>query len=93
MQVTVKLGEPLWRAIGHRELTIKLGDGPQTVGDALAALFRTNPALAEEMRPHDDGFVPYSVFLDGQQVRGGETVETLLSEGAELRVCMAIAGG
>jgi len=60
-----------------------------TVGDALRALPVANMLFDErgELRRL------VNVYVDGEDIRGGEGVETSLSGGESIRVVQAVAGG
>ncbi len=75
MEIYVKLGEPLWRAIGARRLTLAWPDeAAVTVQDALARLAADYPAFAAAYagsglrRPY-----PYRVFVDAMPVEPAPT--------------------
>ena len=85
MKVTVRLGEPLWRQVGRREVEMDVPASTR-VCDLLGEVATAYPAL----RPWLDGSeVPPMVFLD-------EVVAdpaTLLREGARPMLTWALAGG
>jgi molybdopterin converting factor small subunit len=83
MQVTVRLGEPFWRAAGTRDLTLELPAGA-TVAAVLAALCERVPALAREL--HD---APPQVFAGEEEV----AEDAVLAEGARVHLLWPVAGG
>lgn len=85
MKVTVRLGEPFWRAINVRAVELSLPDGA-CVADALAALGAGYPALAPDLR--GDEAHP-AIFLDEEEARP----ETRLAEGAKIHVVWPVSGG
>ncbi|HEX9675552.1 MAG TPA: MoaD/ThiS family protein [Anaerolineales bacterium] len=85
MRVTVRLGEPFWRQVSARELTLELPAGA-TVGLLLDELARSYPALKQALQDED---LPTAVFL-GDQLAGPESP---LSEGAHPTLLWAMAGG
>jgi molybdopterin converting factor small subunit len=83
MQVTIRLGEPFWRPLGRRELSLELGADAR-VADLLAALAALDPALAGELRA-----APPQVF-----VGDGEADDaTPLAPGARVHLLWPVAGG
>ncbi len=85
MNVTVRLGEPLWREVGARELTLDLPEA-SCVADLLAHLSQAFPSL----RPWLSGDeVPPTIFL-GDAVADPQTP---LHEGSRPMLGWALAGG
>ena len=85
MRVTVRLGEPLCREIGQREIEIALPESA-SIADLLEVLADTHPAL----RPWLDGEeVPPTIFLDEKVADPA----TPLHDGARPMVSWALAGG
>ena len=66
MQVQVKLGEPLWRAIGRRRVTLTWPDGAEvTVVDVLARLAAEDPAFEAAYSGESlSSPAPYRLFVD-----------------------------
>ena len=85
MRVTVRLGDPLWRQIGERELQVDLPDAA-SVGDLLGHLSAAYPALLPWLAGEE---VPPTVFLD----EAVADAATPLHEGARPILTWALAGG
>ena len=85
MRVTVRLGEPFWRAAGQREAIVALGDGA-TVAQAIAALAMRYPSLAPEL--NSDEIKP-ALFVNYEEAR----LESPLAEGATLHIVWPVSGG
>lgn len=83
MQVHVRLAEPFWRAVGARDLQLRLA--PQsTVGDLLTALRERYPALSAELE-----VTPPHVFIEDEEVKA----DAPLSAGSRVHLVWPIAGG
>lgn len=74
--------------------TLEVEGGPATVGDALARLLDTHPALYHrivtergEVRPH------VNLFVGREDVRWTGGLDTPLAERAELVVLPSVSGG
>jgi len=85
VKITVRLGEPLWREVGARELTLDL---PETscVGDLLTHLALAFPSLNPWLGGDE---IPPTVFLD-EAVADSQTP---LHDGARPMLAWALAGG
>lgn len=93
IQVKVKLSEPLWRAVGQRELTVALDDPAATVADVLVKLAE-QPGFREAYQAHASGVgVPYVLFVDDKAVPEAAATETPIRDGQTLRIILPIAGG
>ena len=91
MTVTVKIPTQLREAAGGAgEIAV---DGA-TVGAVLEALYDRHPELRDRLA-EDDGrlrrFV--NVYVDGEDVRFGDGLETPVPEGGEVQILPAVAGG
>lgn len=85
MKVTVRLGEPLWREVGDRDVAVELPESA-TVADLLTRLAALHPSL----RPWLDGEeVPVTVFLDDSVA----DARTSLRDGDCPHLAWALAGG
>jgi molybdopterin converting factor small subunit len=85
MRVFVHLGEPFWREVGQRDVTVGLATGA-TVGQALDVLSMRYPALAWQF---DTGEVLPTCFVN-EELAG---LEARLFEGAVLHVVWPVSGG
>jgi sulfur-carrier protein len=91
MAVKVKLPTQLRAAAGgEAELRVEAG----TVGEVLAAVYDQQPELRDRLT--DDGqalrrFV--NVYVDGEDIRFGDGLDTPVADGAEVQVLPAVAGG
>jgi molybdopterin converting factor small subunit len=85
MNVTIRLGEPFWRAAGQRAVAVELCDGAR-VAEALEALVRRYPALRGAL--WDREALPF-VFV-GDAEAGPATV---LAPESEVHVVWPASGG
>ena len=91
MAVTVKIPPQLRAATG--------GNGAEsvegaTVGDVLNALYDRHGELRERVADGDGGLRRFvNVYLDGEDVRFLDGMETAVPDGAELQILPAVAGG
>ncbi len=85
MNVTVRLGAPLWRRVNTKEITLELSTGA-TVAELLSVLNEQHPAIADFLNRSD---VPPTLFLANELA----TPDTRLTDGAQLTLLWAIAGG
>ncbi len=90
VHVTVRLGEPLWRLVGERRLTLSLPSGG-SVADVLEALVRRAPALRVlyEETPRRT----YQVFVNARHVPWDKLAEHPISDGDTLYIFPPAAGG
>ena len=89
--VTVLIPTPLRRFTGGDAKVTVTG---ASVGEVLDALERTYPGIGERLRD-DSGQIRrfVNVFVNGQNVRDSDGVETPLSSGDEVGIIPAMAGG
>jgi sulfur-carrier protein len=91
MAVTVKLPTQLREAAGNA--TEAEVDGA-TVGEALDALYARHGALRERMADDSGGLRRFvNVYVGGEDIRFLDGLETRVSDGDELTILPAVAGG
>ncbi len=91
MKITFKLGEPLWRAAGKREVAVELA-APASVDAALNALAAAYPKMAQELHGAQSEFY-YSLFVNDRLVVFAQRDKTLLKEGDTISLFLPLAGG
>ena len=92
MAVTVKIPTQL-RSVtgGEGETTV---DGATTVGEVLSAVYAQHEELRERLADGDGGLRRFvNVYVDGEDVRFGDGLQTAVSDGSELQILPAVAGG
>ena len=91
MAVTIKLPTQLRAAAGGAAEASADGS---TVGEVLEALYAQHGELRERIAG-DDGTIRrfVNVFLDGEDIRFLDDLDTSVPEGAELTILPAVAGG
>jgi molybdopterin synthase sulfur carrier subunit len=90
-QVTVLIPTPLRRFTGGESQVKVTGT---TVAEALDALETAHPGIGERLRD-DSGEIRrfVNVFVNGKNVRDSDGIATSLSQGDELGIIPAMAGG
>lgn len=83
MHITIRLGEPYWRAAGQRQVKLEIVEGG-CLSDALDLLHRRYPKLAGELSE-----APPILFVDGIQV----DPDAPLGEGSHVHIVWPVAGG
>jgi molybdopterin synthase sulfur carrier subunit len=89
--VTVLIPTPLRRFTGGEAKVVVAGS---SVGEVLDALESAYPGIGERLRD-DSGQIRrfVNVFVNGQNIRDGQGVETRLAGGDEVGIIPAMAGG
>jgi MoaD family protein len=91
MAVTVKLPTQLRAAAGG---AAKVGVEGATVGAVLEALYTQHPELRESLADAEGGLRRFvNVYVDGEDVRFGDGLETTVRDGGEVQILPAVAGG
>jgi len=91
MAVTVKLPVQLRSATGGAAEAQVEG---ATVGEALAGLFKVYPELQARIAEGDGQLRRFvNVYVEGEDIRFLQGVETPIEDGAELTILPAVAGG
>jgi len=90
MAVTVKIPTQL-RGVTEGESEIKVDGG--TVGEALDAVFEQHAELRDRIT-EDGGLRRFvNVYVSGEDIRFQDGLETELSDGDEVTILPAVAGG
>ena len=65
-----------------------------TVGEVLAALFERHGELRDRLSDGDGGLRRFvNVYVDGEDIRFGDGLQTPVAEGQEVQILPAVAGG
>jgi molybdopterin synthase sulfur carrier subunit len=88
---TVKLPTQLREATGGAgSVTV---DGA-TVGEVLASLFDRHGELRDRLSDGDGGVRRFvNVYVDGEDIRFGDGLQTPVADGQEVQILPAVAGG
>ena len=91
MSVRVKLPTQLREAAGGAS-TVEV-DGA-TVGDVLDALFEQHSELRDRLTDEGGGLRRFvNVYVEGEDIRFSDALETAVSPGQEVTILPAVAGG
>ncbi len=105
MQIQVKLGEPLWRAVGSRRLTLDWpAAGCVRVEEVLARLAADYPGFAEAYAGKAlRRAYPYQLFVDASRIRlpgsepgvgqAGDEAGPDMADGQTLFILLPAIGG
>jgi MoaD family protein len=90
MPITVKIPTQLRAATGG-EAEVEVSGA--TVGEALDAVFDAHAELRARITQDGDLRRFVNVYVSGEDIRFQQGLETPLSDGAELQILPAVAGG
>ena len=91
MSVTVKLPTQLRASAGGEGAVVVEGS---TVGEALDALYAAHPELRERLSDGDGTLRRFiNVYVNGDDIRFGELLDTPVADGQEVQSLPAVAGG
>ena len=91
MSVTVKLPTQLRASAGGEGVIVVEGS---TVGEALDALYAAHPELRERLSDGDGTLRRFiNVYVNGDDIRFGELLDTPVADGQEVQILPAVAGG
>jgi sulfur-carrier protein len=91
MAVRVKIPTQLRAAAGGVSAVQVDGD---TVGAALEGLYAQHPGLRESLADGEGGLRRFvNVYVDGEDVRFGDGLQTPVKDGCEVQILPAVAGG
>ena len=93
MVIEVKMGDPLWKAVGQRKIRVELADGA-TVADALACLRSTYPDFGSALEAGGTQLgVPFNFFVSRKLVKDRDLAQHRLKTGDKLYILAPIVGG
>lgn len=91
MSVTVKIPTQLRAATGGAAQAEVEGS---TVGEVLDALFTEHADLRDRLSDPDGGLRRFvNVYVDGEDIRFGQGLDTIVKPGGEVQILPAVAGG
>jgi len=94
MRTFVKIGEPLWRAIGARSLTLAWDRPSVTVAEVLDRLHAEYPDFGPAFRGEGQRLtVGYHIFVNTRMVRPETWSQTRLKDADKLFIFLPAVGG
>jgi molybdopterin converting factor small subunit len=99
MKVTVRLGEPVWRAVGQRRVEIEAPGDTLSLPDLVQRLEAAYPKLRQELGSEDSDADPGSIdyhltfFLKDRMVKPSEMATERVGDGEEVMIVLPMAGG
>ena len=91
MAVTVKLPTQLRDATGGQA---EVSGSGGTVGEVLESVYGQFDGLRERISDVDGGLRRFvNVYVDGEDIRFGDGLETPVADGQEVQILPAVAGG
>lgn len=93
MVVQIKMGDPLWKVVGQREIELELANGA-TVADALARLQTAYPGFGSALETGGIRLgVPFNFFVNRKLVKDRDLGRHQLKVGDTLHILAPIVGG
>jgi molybdopterin converting factor small subunit len=93
MVIEVKLGDPLWKALGQQRIKLELSDG-STVADALTDLRASYPDFGSALEAGGTRLgVPFNFFVNRKLVKDTDLARHKLKAGDTLYILAPIVGG
>ena len=93
MIIEIKMGDPLWKAVGQQQIPLEVDDGA-TVADALAHLGATYPDFAAALEAGGTRLgVPFNFFVNRKLVKERDLPNRKLKAGDRLHILAPIVGG
>ena len=96
MQITITLGEPLWRKPGTRRLTLEFPQTQVTLAEALHHLMERCPSLRDDLNPDRHGApqaLPCHLFVNHRKIAWDCTDQVALEDGDRLALFLLVVGG
>lgn len=94
MRIFVKIGEPLWRTVGSRSLTLEWSDPTVTVAMALDRLQREYPDFGPIFRGEIQRLtLAYQVFVNTHMVKEDVWSQTEMKDADKLFIFLPAVGG
>ena len=79
---------------GERKVNIELGDGDSSVENIIVALNNLYPGILSKVLDDDNQLHKYvNIFIDGEDIRYLDGINTQVNENDELSIVPAVAGG
>lgn len=93
MSVVVQLPAPL-RSVAGGQRQVTLEPAPETVGEALRALWALHPALRDRVVDEQGQVRPHvNVFVGSEPIRDAGGLAAAVADGSEIAIIPAISGG
>lgn len=93
MIIQVKMGDPLWKVVGERQIALEVEDGA-TVGDALEHLRAVYPGFGVALEAGGTRVgIPFNFFVNRKLVKDAELAQRKLKAGDTLHILAPIVGG
>lgn len=94
MRISVKIGEPLWRAVGSRSLTLEWDSPTVTVAEALDRLHREHPGFGSAFRGEGQRLtIDYHVFVNTRMVKPDAWSQAEMKDTDRLFIFLPVMGG
>lgn len=94
MRVFVKIGEPLWRTVGSRSLTLEWDNPTVTVADVLDRLRREYPNFGPAFRGEGQRMtIDYHLFINTRMVKPDTWPQTEMKDADKLFIFLPAVGG
>ena len=94
MRIFVKIGEPLWRTVGSRSLTLEWDNPTVTVAEALDLLQQKHPDFGPAFRGEGQRLtVNYYVFVNTRMFKPETWSQTEMKDGDKLFIFLPAMGG
>ena len=99
MKVTVRLGEPIWRAVGQRRVEVEGPGSTCTLAELVERLEAAYPSVRAELRGDGAGNGSdgmdwhFTFFLQDRIVKPADMAEERVGDGEEVMIVLPMAGG
>lgn len=91
MTIQVRIPTPLKKLTGDQDVILAIGN---TVGEVIQWLTETYPGLRERLRDEEGKLRRFiNIYVNDEDIRFREDLETPLKEGDQISIIPAIAGG
>ena len=93
MHIQVSMGDPLWKTVGQRRMSLELS-GDASVADALATLRSSYPEFGAALEAGATRLgIPFNCFVNRRLVKDSDLRQHKLKEGDTLYILAPIVGG
>jgi len=94
MRIFVKIGEPLWRTVGARSLTLEWENDSMTVAKALDRLHQEYPNFGPVFRGEGQQLsIGYHIFVNTSMVKPDAWSKTEIKDADKLFIFLPAVGG